>query len=125
MYVYFRISQFVCMFPNGVYTDMEESEDVEKDYEELKSTYEAMATEATLMFKSGTSDLEMMAPKKVNWDLKARLAPQMRLLQRQTQRALVELARENVGRSGSLGRNVGNIVATRAVSDDDDDDDEL
>jgi len=102
---------------------MEESEDVEKDYEILKSTYDAMVTEANVMFKSGgAADLEMMAPKKVNWDLKARLVPQMRLLQRQTQRALLELARENVARSGSLGRNVGNIVATRAVSDDDDDD---
>lgn len=102
---------------------MEETEDVEKDYEALKATYDGMVVEATAMFKSATFDLEMMAPKKVNWDLKARLAPQLRTLQRRTQRALADMARENVRGAASTGNvnlNISSNIA--AVSDDDDDD---
>ena len=63
--------------------------------------------------ESGGADVLNIAPKKPNWDLKRDIEKSLAILNRRTQRAIVELIRERLARE-----------AEEEEADDDDDDDE-
>ena len=83
--------------------------------------------DAELKFANPDTDLDILAPKKINWDLKMQFEPKQRLLQRQTHKALLEIVREKVAANGARqGEQLAQAVAQAqsVASDDEDEEDE-
>lgn len=96
---------------------------------EIESTQEALLASVAAKFASPSLDLENMIPKKSNWDLKRAVAPQLRKLEKRTQKALRELQLEAVQRrrndtdQEASGRILAQTVAHVELPESDDDDD--
>lgn len=95
----------------------------------MEDSHEALLKDAAQRFASPALDIENKIPKKVAWDLKNALAPQLERLERRTQVALDELARSNASSqmqdgSDDAGQRLARTVhAMRGVDAHDDDDD--
>ena len=74
---------------------------------------EQVGTAAVVHNDATQEPLLNLAPKKANWDLKRDIEKSLAILNRRTQRAIVELIRERLARE-----------AEEEEADDDDDDDE-
>lgn len=81
--------------------DVEETIPADSELEKMVVEHRAALEEANAKFNDPSTDLENMAPKKVNWDLKAQLEPKLAVLRKQTQRALEDIVREKVTASGT------------------------
>lgn len=115
--------------------DMEETDAANKEWENWESEFDAEMADAEHKFANPDTDLQILAPKKINWDLKMEFEPKARLLQRQTHKALLEIVREKVanattsdaaaGGGGVQGERLARAVAQaqNVASDDDDDED--
>ncbi|WAR06341.1 CCD12-like protein [Mya arenaria] len=89
--------------------------------DKVKSQLEASKTHDVLE----EVDLVNLAPRKPDWDLKRDVAKKLEKLERRTQRAIAELIRERLKRSGEDLAQVVNAGAAHpdnAAADDDDDD---
>jgi coiled-coil domain-containing protein 12 len=88
---------------------------------------DAVLSAANVKFASAALDFDNMVPKKSNWELKRALKPRLDRLERRTQRALLELAREAAQRqagSAEGGEQLARSVAGAQLVDSDDDDDQ-
>lgn len=83
------------------FEDIEETEPAETELEKMITEYKVAMEEADAKFEDPSSDLENIAPKKVNWDLKMQLEPKLATLRKQTQRALMEIVRDKVSANGT------------------------
>ncbi len=105
---------------------VEETEPADTQLKRWRDGYEKMISDANAKFNNPDSDLDIIVPKKVNWDLKLQFAPKLKTLQRETHRALLEMAREKV--AGGAGAQLVSAVAQAsqlASNDDDEDEDDL
>lgn len=106
---------------------VEETEPADTELKRMQEEYDKMMSDANAKFNNPVTDLDIIVPKKVNWDLKMQIAPKLKTLQRQTHRALLEMAREKV--AGGAGIQLVSAVAQASQvssnDDDDDDDDDL
>ncbi|XP_060562730.1 coiled-coil domain-containing protein 12-like [Ruditapes philippinarum] len=66
-------------------------------------------------------DLVNLAPRKPDWDLKRDVAKKLEKLERRTQRAIAELIRERLKKSGE---DLAQVVSAATANDDVDDDDD-
>jgi coiled-coil domain-containing protein 12 len=62
----------------------------DEDGDATTTTTEGLALEPNV----GDVDPSMLAPRRANWDLKRDVEPKLEKLERRTQRALVDIARE-------------------------------
>ena len=63
---------------------------------EMKSALEIALEEQSISMDNSSSTTDMMAPKKLNWDLKRDIQGKMLKLERHTQRAIIQLLRERL-----------------------------
>ncbi|KAH3692613.1 coiled-coil domain-containing protein 12-like [Dreissena polymorpha] len=88
--------------------------------EKVKTQLEASKTHEII----DEVDLVNLAPRKPDWDLKRDVAKKLEKLERRTQRAIAELIRERLKKSGEDLAQVVNAGATdRNINEDDDDND--
>ncbi|KAJ3044930.1 Coiled-coil domain-containing protein 12 [Rhizophlyctis rosea] len=72
--------------------------------------------------RSKEVDLQALAPKKPNWDLKRDLETKMEKLERRTQAAIADLIRERLQKAGDVAEAAGAADAERTAGIDLDDD---
>lgn len=77
---------------------------------------------ANAKFGDEALDTENMVPKKGNWDLKRVLAPKLELLEKRTQRAILEIARARLATGGDTGEGLARAVAEARIESSDEED---
>lgn len=103
--------------------DVEEVPPVDAELKREIQQQQAAQEVANAKFADPSSDLKNMAPKKLNWDLKRAVEPKLNILQKRTQEALLELARERLAASGG-GDKLASAVANASRLSSDDDEEE-
>ncbi len=98
------------VFINDNETDVEETVSVDAELEKRKEEQKLVIDAANAKFADPATDLENMAPKKPNWDLKRQLAPKLALLQKRTQKSLLEILSERAMKIGT-GEQLASAVA--------------
>jgi len=76
----------------------------------LESAARQVKTDESLKALRGelVADTTVLAPRKVNWDLKKQLQPKLDRLERRTQRAIVQLLRERLEREAAKDSSANN-----------------
>uniref|UniRef100_A0A7S0BL71 Coiled-coil domain-containing protein 12 n=1 Tax=Rhodosorus marinus TaxID=101924 RepID=A0A7S0BL71_9RHOD len=75
----------------------EKPKDPEEIVQEVMSAQEKMIMECKEKLLVASKDLNKLAPKKANWDLKRDISGKLEKLERRTQRSILELVRQRVG----------------------------
>lgn len=103
---------------------VEETEPADTELKRLREEYDKMLSDANAKFNNPATDLDIIVPKKVNWDLKLQFAPKLKTMQRQTHRALLEMAREKVADGAGTQLVSAVAQASQLASNDEDEDDD-
>lgn len=102
------------LFPLCDISDCDEFEDVSMVVADTQAEYDAVLSAAADKFRSAQLDVDNIVPKKANWELKRALKPKLDRLEKRTERALLELAREAAQRGKNEGE--GGDLFARTVA---------